>query len=140
MNDRKGLAVLVNSPSFLLRELGLEEEVFLFRPRGDPWGKAVPLRDLDEDIQHRGLAYLMRLQRDLVGEIVEGRLLCLQHQRKVLKLVTLQYMHRTGKFEFGVCRGQSRDSREIQVSQLWRNYLQRGYTLLPFRESPLLYP
>jgi len=127
--DRINLTIMTDSPSCLLGELGLEEEILLFRPAEDPWAEIIPLRCLDENIVNRGVAHLMR-----VGE---GRLLCFERRSKVRKLVSLQ-LSSTGKFEFGVCCDQSRDPRDIPVTWL-RTCARKGYRLMSFQKSPLLY-
>lgn len=136
--DRLDLAIMTDSPSCLLGELGLpEEEILLFRPTEVPWAEVIPLRRLDQDIVNRGIAYLMRVRKNLAGDIKEGRLLCLERRGKVHKLVSLQ-LSSTGKFEFGVCCNQSRDPRDIPVTQL-RICARNGYKLMSFQKSPPLY-
>lgn len=136
--DRMDLTLMEGSPSCLLRDLGLEKDIFLFRPTEDPWGEVIPLQCLDDNIIHRGVAHLMRVRRSSDGEVEEGRLLCLECQdKRVLKLVSLQ-LSATGRFEFGVCYDSSRDPRDIRVTRL-RIYTCNGYRLMPFEKSSRLY-
>lgn len=61
MNDRNALFELNESPGFLLQELGIGEEVFVYRPCApEDRSGFVSCETLDEDIANRGRGFLFR--------------------------------------------------------------------------------
>lgn len=65
MNDRNALFELSLSPGFLLQELGVGGEVFVYRPYGpEERSGFVTCDTLDEDIANRGRVFLFRKSSD----------------------------------------------------------------------------
>lgn len=61
MNDRYALSALLESPGFLLQELGIGDEVFVYRPRGSGDRSGfVSCEKLGEDIANMGRGFLFR--------------------------------------------------------------------------------
>ncbi|MDP2837650.1 MAG: hypothetical protein Q8O53_00020 [Candidatus Moranbacteria bacterium] len=140
MNDRlapKAIVALCNSPSALLRSLGVEEIIYRFRPQA-LWHKTgdITLGTLDCDIASNGRAYPLRIER--VDDTVERlRLLCLRdNQHNLYKIVTLRFDYLTGEHLFEICFNKYRDLEVFTVSQLGT----AGYQLLPLCQSPIIYP
>lgn len=73
MNDRNAQEALMESPSFLLQELGLQT-VHLYRPRIGEW-QWLPIEDLDDEIWQRGEALVFRHLDDGQSAIIRLGLL-----------------------------------------------------------------
>jgi|GEM_PF-3687750 len=76
MNDRTALRALLESPGFLLSELGITT-AYLYRPKLPEW-RFVPTTFLDEEIWENGEALVFRLQSDGCSTILRfsGQLPC----------------------------------------------------------------
>jgi hypothetical protein len=135
VNDSSSLAALMSSPSYLLRELGVKEEIFLLRLRGPGENSGfVPLEELDTNIRSRGCASLAVVRR--------GKRLSVLRLRdpfgKKFFFAALDFDYLEGAFLVGLCQEDYSNPEWVKILDVW----QKGYTLklVPMGKFPSVFP